>query len=147
MLISLGKLWILLCKILLFVCWGFFSNSQSASGKKYFIVLLIFLNCYYWSLCFETPKWSQNGSAAFQIKRTVQSLQDMASSQLCNACRSIYNQLSFCCIIDKPHIKHRKVNSCTFFHLRSSVESLGPQPLFILSFTNICCEFPPGATH
>lgn len=70
----------------------------------------------------------------------------MAPSQLFNACRSIYNQLSSCCLIDKPHIRHRKVNNWAFFHLRSSVESLGPQPPFILSFTNIYCELPPGTT-
>lgn len=70
----------------------------------------------------------------------------MAPSQLFNACRSIYNQLSFCCLIDKPHIRHRKVNNWAFFHLRSSVESLGPQQPFILSFTNIYCELPPGTT-
>jgi len=59
----------------------------------------------------KNPKWNHNCGAAFQIKRTVQFSQDMAPSQLFNACRSIYNQLSFCCLIDKPHIRHTKVNN------------------------------------
>lgn len=116
-------------------------NSQSAPGVLFFLLFFFFK-----SLCFKNPKWNHNCGAAFQIKRTAQSSQDMAPSQLFNACRSIYNQLGCCCLIDKPHIRQGKVNNCAFFHLKSSVESLGPQPLFILSFTNIYCELPPGTT-